>query len=229
MVHLGRKRVAHFGRKQVVHFRAKIDNLTEDDLKSRILGCADGPASFNAELNERGHRVISVDPIYQFAATQIENRIEATYKVMFEQLLQNTQDHVWDVIKSPQELGCVRMAAMQRFLADYEQGRREGRYLAASLPSLPFGAKQFGLAVCSHFLFLYTNQLSLDFHRQAIREMCRVAEEVRVFPLLDLGANESRYVGTVVRELERAGRRVEIQQVPYEFQRGGNKMMRVWD
>ena len=203
-------------------------DLTKDDLKSGVLGCADGPASFNAELNQRGYRVISVDPIYQFTAKQIESRVEATYDVVFEQLLQNVQDYVWDVIKSPEELGHVRMAAMRRFLADYEQGKRDRRYLAASLPSLPFCSKQFGLAVCSHFLFLYTDQLSLDFHRAAIREMCRVAEEVRVFPLLDLGAKESPYVTTVVRELERVGRRVEIQQSPYEFQRGGNKMMRIW-
>lgn len=34
--------------------------LTEADLHKRILGCGDGPASFNAELTKRGGKVISV-------------------------------------------------------------------------------------------------------------------------------------------------------------------------
>ena len=38
--------------------------LTEVDLKSRILGCGDGPAGFNTELTRRGGHVISIDPIY---------------------------------------------------------------------------------------------------------------------------------------------------------------------
>lgn len=203
-------------------------DLTEDDLKLRILGCADGPASFNAGMNQRGYRVISVDPIYQFTAGQIESRIDETYDVIFEQLLQNVQDFVWDVIRSPEELRRVRMAAMRRFLADYDLGREEGRYVAAALPSLPFREKQFDLALCSHFLLLYSEQFSLDFHRRAIEEMCRVAREVRIFPLQDLAARESPYLKTVVRELVQAGRTVEIQQVSYEFQRGGNKVLRVW-
>ena len=80
---------------------------------------------------------------------------------------------------------------MRAFLDDYVRGRTQGRYLAASLPDLPFGGGQFDLALCSHFLFLYTDQLSCAFHRQAVRELCRVAREVRIFPLLDLGRNEA--------------------------------------
>ncbi len=65
--------------------------------------------------------------------------------------------------------------------------------------------------------------------RNAIIEIRRVAKEVRIFPVLDLGAKESPYVESIVRELEQAGQQVEIRQVNYEFQRGGNKMMRIWD
>ena len=38
--------------------------LGEADLDQRILGCGDGPASFNAETSSRGHTVVSIDPIY---------------------------------------------------------------------------------------------------------------------------------------------------------------------
>ena len=43
-------------------------DLRPDDLKGRILGCADGPASFNSELTRRGGRVISADPLYELSA-----------------------------------------------------------------------------------------------------------------------------------------------------------------
>jgi hypothetical protein len=81
--------------------------LSDAELHLRILGCADGPASFNAESTRRGTAVISIDPLY---------------------------------------------------------------------------------------LFLYTEHLSEAFHRSAILESCRVAREVRIFPLLALDGCTSRYI-----------------------------------
>ena len=48
--------------------------LTEDDLRRGVLGCADGPAGFNAEATRRGMRVTSCDPLYAFSAEQIRDR-----------------------------------------------------------------------------------------------------------------------------------------------------------
>ena len=45
-----------------------------------------------------------------------------------------------------------------------------------------FADREFDLALCSHLLFLYSEQLTADFHLASIRELCRVAGEVRVFP-----------------------------------------------
>jgi hypothetical protein len=78
------------------------------------------------------------------------------------------------------------MAAMNRFLEDYEKGKAEGRYVTVSLPNLAFDNRQFDRALCSHLLFLYSDQLSLDFHRESVEELLRAASEVRVFPLLYL-------------------------------------------
>jgi hypothetical protein len=96
----------------------------------------------------------------------------------------------------------------------------------AELPNLPFSDSSFDLALSSHFLFLYSAQLSEAFHRAAIREMCRVAAEVRIFPLLALGAVPSLMVEPVMEELRGLGFGVLIDDVPYEFQRGGNKAIR---
>ena len=57
--------------------------------------------------------------------------------------------------------------------------------------------------------------------------MCRVAGEVRIFPLLTLGGQRSPFVDACARELFDQGHRVVIETVAYEFQRGGNEMMRI--
>ncbi len=202
-------------------------NLSEDDLNLRILGCADGPASFNAQMFKHGHRVISCDPLYQFTAAQIRSRIDATYHNVIEQTRQNQDKFLWELVQSPDELGRVRMAAMDEFLADYEQGLEDGRYIAAELPTLPFSPASFDLAVCSHFLFLYSDNFSLAFHQQAVQAICRVAKEVRIFPLLTYNATPSPYVDPLTKSMKAMGYKVSIEIVPYEFQRGGNKMMRV--
>ena len=51
-------------------------SLSDSDLDLKILGCGDGPASFNSEMNRMGRDVISIDPIYQFTKNQLENRID---------------------------------------------------------------------------------------------------------------------------------------------------------
>lgn len=201
--------------------------LTEHELNLRLLGCGDGPASFNAEATRRGLSVISCDPIYRYRADQIQARIEATYDQVLDQTRQNLGEFVWTSIPSVEELGRMRMAAMADFLDDYPAGRAAGRYIDAQLPNLPFDDHSFDLALCSHLLFLYSAQLGEAFHQSAIRELSRVAHEVRIFPLLALGAQPSSLVRPVADACRTRGFRVSIEPVPYEFQRGGNQMMRI--
>jgi hypothetical protein len=203
-------------------------SLTDDDLKKRTLGCGDGPASFNATMHPMGNRVVSVDPLYQCSAEQIRGRVQEVYPTILEQLVANQSAYVWTTISSTEDLGRIRSEAMETFLADFETGRVEGRYLPHELPELPFGDGQFDLALCSHLLFTYSGQLSAEFHCQAILEMCRVAAEVRVFPLLDHGGQRSPHLDLVCRFLKEHGHHVEIEPVNYEFQRGSSEMLRVW-
>ena len=63
---------------------------------------------------------------------------------------------------------------------------------------------------------------------QNIAEMLRAAAEVRIFPLLDLDGEPSRHVEPVRALLAERGFDSEIQQVDYEFQKGGNRMLRVY-
>jgi hypothetical protein len=201
--------------------------LSDRDFAGRILDCAAGPASFNAEATQRGRSIVSCDPLYQCEAAGIEARLAATCEDVLEQTRRNTSEFVWSSIRSVDELKALRLSAMQRFLDDFPAGRREGRYVNAELPTLPFADQSFDLALSSHFLFLYTEQFDQIFHRASILELCRVARELRVFPLLALGAVRSRHVDPIVDDLGRRGFAVSIDRVPYEFQRGGNQMMRI--
>jgi len=222
-----------FDLKEVVPWGRSFDEyvnmfaLSDNDLAKAILGCSDGPASFNCTLTKRGGSVVSIDPIYQFTAEEIAKRINETYEIVMEQTKLNFKEFIWTQIGSVEELGRYRMTAMRDFLTDYQTGRCEGRYISAELPALPFSDGAYDLAVCSHFLFLYSEHLDQAFHLQSLRELCRVACEVRVFPILELGSMRSRHVNGVVSTLSAEGYEVQIERVTYEFQKGGNEMLRI--
>ena len=219
------QRVIPWGR-TFAEYRAMFD-LSAADLCRRILGCGDGPASFNAELTALGGDVVSIDPLYAFPGTAIERRVEEAFEVAMDQARRNPDDFVWTHVRSIEELGRRRMGAMRRFIRDYPSGTDQGRYLEASLPELPFADRSFDLGLSSHFLFLYSEQFDLGFHLDALREMLRVAAEVRVFPLLQVGGAPSPHVQAAVEAMRSKGVEAAVEPVPYEFQRGGNRMLRL--
>ena len=195
--------------------------LTSDDLSGTMLDCAAGPASFNAELSAAGHEVISCDPLYSHTAENIRSRLDATYSTVVANARAGRGEFVWQEFKSPEHPGEVHMSAMQRSLADFPKGTAEGRYIDRSLPHLGFSDDEFDLALCSHFLFTHSDQLSVEFHVAAIEEMCRVAAEARVFPLLKDYGGPSPYLKPVLGLLRALGYHTGVRKAPYEFQGGG--------
>jgi len=214
-------RVVPFGRSKT-EYELMFD-LTESDRLKSIIGIGDGPASFNAEMTAVGYQVTSIDPIYQFTGAEIKSRFDACIDGIIEQVRNSPNNWVWSYHKSPDDLRANREKAISLFLKDYDRGKIEGRYLNAELPKLDFQDKQFQLALCSHFLFLYSEHLSSEFHLESIRELCRIAEEVRIFPLLNLAQARSPYIDQVCSILANEGISSEILQVPYELQKGGNQ------
>lgn len=201
--------------------------LTDADLGRRILGCGDGPASFNAVATKHGAAVCSCDPLYLHSADEIRSRIMTAYPVVLEQFRQNRDQFIWQRFGTIEDFGRYRLAAMDIFLDDYATGRLEGRYRDAALPILPFADGSFDLALCSHLLFLYEERLDQTFHIASILEMSRVATECRVFPLLALRGTRSLFVEPVMAAMHEAGLQVTIEAVPHEFARGGNQQMRI--
>ena len=203
-------------------------NITEYTLKnSKILGCGDGPASFNAEVTSLGGHVVSIDPTYQFTSEQIASRIDDVALEVMAEIRKKQEDFVWKNIANPDTLYDMRMSAMQTFFADFKQGKEEGRYRYEILPKLSFTEAQFDLALSSHFLFLYSEHLGEQFHKDAIDEMLRVAKEVRIFPLVTLSGEVSKHLAPIVAYLEARKYSCSVVKTDYEFQKGGNEMLMV--
>jgi hypothetical protein len=198
-------------------------DLSPVDLKKRILGCGDGPASFNSICNMNGGNVISLDPIYSLSKEQISERIRITFDNVISQTRKNLDKFRWDEIGSVEALGKIRMNAMNQFLETYEHGKENGKYVFGTLPQIPFPDDSFDISLSSHFLFLYSENLNYEFHYDSICEMLRISSEVRIFPLLDVNARKSAYVDRIIRDLHQYN--VELRKVKYEFQINGNELM----
>ncbi len=218
-------KVVPFGR-SLKEYRL-IFKLSDSDLEKKIIGIGDGPASFNAEMKAIGKHVISLDPLYMFAASEIEGQFYKVVDNIINQVKQTPDDWVWTYHKSPDHLRENRVKALCMFLEDYEAGKIERRYVIGELPKLNIKDQQFDMALCSHFLFLYSDHFDFKFHLAAILEMLRIAREVRIFPLLTLALKKSPHLESLIKELEPEGYKVKTEQVKYEIQKGANEMLRI--
>ena len=70
---------------------------------------------------------------------------------------------------------------------------------------------------------MYT-MLGYDFHIKAMTEMLRVCKEIRIFPIVDLDANKTELISSVIGYFKQKND-VEIVSTEYEFQKGDNKML----
>lgn len=201
-------------------------DLTAADLNKKIVSFADGPASFNAEAKTAGYDVTSLDIVYQFSAAEIKGRIDETKEIVLEQTKKNAENYNWHEIKDITELEKIRMGAMEKFLQDYDHGKREKRYLFHEFPcQTPFAENHFDLGLCSHFLFLYPG-LGYSFHLETLEEMIRICQEVRVSPLVDLDGTRPEFFQRLMEEL---GERytVAVCQTDYAFLKSENSYLSI--
>lgn len=198
--------------------------LNADDTKKKIAGFGDGPASFNYEATMQGISVTSFDPIYQFSKDTLTKRIEEVRITVIQQMKENKNNYVWTNIENLEQLENIRMSAMKMFLLDYEKGLAEKRYIYHELPNrLPYDNNTFDIGLSSHFLLMYT-ALGYDFHIHAITEMLRVCKEIRIFPIVDLDANQNDLIKRII-DYFKDNYDVNIADTNYEFQKNANKLL----
>lgn len=207
----------------LAEYRRMFD-LDPDSLAGgRVLDCPSGACSFVAEASEWSVDAVGADVLYDRTPAELASRAAADAE-RASAALDDVEDlYEWDYYGDVAGLRAHREHAASRFLADY--ARRGERYVRAELPTLPFSDGAFDLVVSAHFCFLYDDRLDADFHVAALRELLRVGDALRVFPLAGFDAERSAHVEPVLDALREDGRDVRIESVPFEFQSGADAML----
>lgn len=205
----------------------KMFSLSENELNMNILDCRAGASCFAADMHERHKKVHACDPLYQLPVNEIKQIVDQAGNTVKTALDQNSEQFCVLPEKANEFIQIIDRGT-HRFFQDLPLGLQESRYTSDSLPTLSFTNEQFELALVCHYLFTFSDQLSLDYHVQAIKELVRIANEVRIFPLVTTSGHLSPFVGEVVAQLQMQSFGVEIRGVDYMLQNQGNAMLRVW-
>lgn len=218
-------RVVFIGR-TFEEYNNMFDLRMEELVGKRILDCPGGACSFTAHGSRLGLDITASDITYDHKPDDLERKGLQDIRHAMETIERAKSNYVWDYYGDVEGLSRHRHQALQ----DCVQHMRElpGRYVAAVLPELPFHDEQFDLVLSAHFLFMYSDRLDYDFHKQTIQELLRVAsEEVRIFPLTDLTGSRYDHLDRLIHELEAEGLRVTENKVPYEFMRNGSSLLSI--
>jgi len=181
--------------------------LSEQEItEGPFLDIAGGASSFTAQLHARGLPAVATDPLYAGEPEQVIAAARREIDVSTAKLAAAADSYDWSYYGSIRQHRQMREASLERFAADFTRPDARSRYIAASLPDLPFADGTFALVLCSHFLFLYGDQLDETFHRRALAEMLRVTRpggQVRVYPLVTLQWRTPPYLSLLLAELEK--------------------------
>ena len=220
-------RIAFFGRTYAEYL--SMFGLNEQLLRQgAILDCPAGASSFAAEAHQLGLDVTACDIMYNHSVDKLIEKCRKDIQHVFEKFDEAEHLYVWKHYKSKDEVIALRNKALDLFAEDFSAGFKEKRYADAELPHLLFPDKSFSLVLSGNFLFLYGDRLDLDFHKACIKELIRVCSgEVRIFPLVGLDAKPYPYLKDILAFLDSNNIKAEIVKVPFEFQKGANKMMKI--
>ena len=201
--------------------------LDVDALRGRsVLDVAAGPSAFTAEAGRRGVRVTAVDPLYGCAVGNLAAHVRLDYVRMEAQMRAKPERFRLKSFGSIEEAIGARRAAAECFLADYEGGFLDGRYVGGALPRLPFADGAFDVVLCAHLLCVYEQLFDYAFHVAACRELVRVSRrEVRIHPVCGPDGREYAELGRLRAELAVDGVTAEVVAVDYEFFRGSDSML----
>ena len=217
--------ISFFGRSLAVYARFFALDLAA--LKGRdVLDVAAGPSSFTAEACARKIDAVAVDPAYGDTPGALASRVLLDYARMFAEMRAKRRLFRGASFASLEAAEFDRRGAAQRFLADYGTHVVQNRYVAGSLPRLPFFDGTFDLVLCAHLLFTYAQRFDFDWHLSACRELVRVsAGEVRLHPLVGLDGKPYAGFARLRRELRAGGIASDIVAVDYEFFAGADSML----
>ncbi|HET7580501.1 MAG TPA: class I SAM-dependent methyltransferase [Bacillales bacterium] len=204
--------------------------LKEEDFQGPVLDVAAGASSFTRTLNEKGYAAIAVDPLYQHSPEALKELGIKEIEESTRKLDEVSHLYHWEYYQSPENHSGNRKWTLPLFIEDFNRDSHRERYVAGSLPSLPFASETFSLILCNHFLFLYEEQFNLDFHVAAIQELLRVCQkggEVRIYPLV--GFDGKRYVqlNDLQKRLEHQGVDVSYENTDFRFLKEATQILKL--
>lgn len=196
----------------------------------RVLDCPAGPGSFVAESRLSGVEAVGVDPLYGEPIDALIARGRRDIHHTIERMRLKASAFA-DI--DLDAYAASKSRALDRFARDFPRGLAERRYVAASLPTLPFADRHFDLVLSAHLLFTYSDPahggilpdstFGLEWHLHAAEELWRVCRgEVRLYPTTTRWERPARHPwAELVRErLESLGGKARWQ--PSAFARGNH-------
>ncbi|MGA9150428.1 MAG: hypothetical protein WBZ36_07615 [Candidatus Nitrosopolaris sp.] len=218
-------RIAFYGRTFEYIRMFRIDVI--DHLKKyRILDCPSA-SSFVAEAhNKHGINTVGCDPLFDKDPNMLQEQGENDIEYVVERVSLSPNLYKWDFYSSLEELRNCRKLALKQFISDYKLGA-ERRCVKAELPKLPFDDRTFDLVLSGHFLFTYAHKFEFPFILSSIKELVRVCSgEVRIYPLQKSSFKPyERMLDLLYALKNQYGITCDIVPVPFEFQKGNNKML----
>ncbi len=202
----------------------KMFGLTDTELTGRIAGFGDGPASFNAECCQQGGHVTSFDPIYRHPLDKVQVCLCEAKRRMLGEAEKNPFHDIKTATITIDEIEKHHQNATRIFFDDFEEGKKQGRYIGHELPyRIPFQDGTFDLGLSSHFLMLYP-KLGINFHFQAMEEMLRTCHEIRVFPIMNQSGKHTGLTDKVIGHFC-DDYKVRLLEAACHFMNGGNQML----
>lgn len=201
--------------------------LDESELRGcRVLDVASGVSSFCAEANQRGIQTTAFDQIYQLDPETIQSRCEPDLEAVTTNIAR-AQTYNWAFYKSPEGMRTFRQRAYQTFLADYRT-HREMRYIAGSLPELPFASGAFDVTLVSYLLFVYDDHFDYEFHKRSLLEIMRVTRsEARFYPVVTFEAKRSPHLDPLQSDPDLGHLTFRLVETDFEFLMGSNYFLQV--
>ena len=201
------------------------DLLEQDLADKKIIEYGAGATSFNAQMHAKGRAVVSVDPLYALPFDELKETVQDVFDTTVSKIKNNKDKYNWKNYGDLTALLEQRQQGIEQFLADFEQGKQQGRYVS-QLDNLQ--DYSFDLALITHHLFVNYGDKGASEHVALILEMIRVAGEVRTFPLLNKYGQVSQLLGPVMQILQQKDIALEVRQVASQLQKAGNAMLRAW-
>lgn len=222
------KRVAFYGRTLSEYLMMfGIDDLVSLKNYNAVLDCPSGASSFVAEAARYKINAIGCDPLFGKDAKVLCEQGEKDIEYVIKRVSETPDHYNWDFYTSLDMLRDFRKSALRQFIADYDQGIKNRRYVEGRLPKLPFSDNIFDLVLSGHFLFTYSHKFYYKFILFSILELLRVSSrEVRIYPIQKSSSEPYEDMPILLDTLKGTyGINYNIVHVPFEFQKGSNKML----